>query len=138
MVFTNNSQDNNPASKIFTTWYQKLYHTSLAAVAAPQAYDAVIAAALAMEAAHSFKGPAVNAKISYVSNPPGTPVYSFAQGVALLKQGKKINYEGVGSTVDFNAHHSVTGPFGVYKFTKRGTIVPVANVTSIMLENFTK
>lgn len=138
MVFTNNSLTSNQASPIFTTWYKKLYKTDLPAVAAPQAYDAVITAALAMVAANSFNGPAVNAKIPVVSNPPGTPVYSFAQGVKLLKEGKKINFEGVGSTVDFNAHHSVTGPFGVYKFTKRGGIVPVANVTSIQLENFTK
>jgi ABC-type branched-subunit amino acid transport system substrate-binding protein len=138
MVFTNNSLSDNKAQTIFIQWYKKLYHTSLPAVAAPQAYDAVITAALAMVAAHSFSGPAVNSKILYVANPPGIPVYSYAQGLALLKQGKKINYEGVGSTVDFNSHHSVTGPFGVYEFSKNGTIVPVANISSITLENFSK
>jgi len=56
------------------------------------AYDMVTVLALAIEAA----GPgaplaAINAKLRAVANPPGTKVFSFAEGKAALKAGK-IDY----------------------------------------------
>ncbi len=130
LQFTNNSLENSPASKYFTSWYDKVNGTTTPALAAPQGYDAVVVAALAIEAAHSTSGPAFNAKMMYVANPPGTLVYSFAQGKALLAKGKKIDYEGVSSTVDFNRYHSVVGPFGVYKFTASGNFVQIGQISS--------
>lgn len=138
MVFTNNSLQGGKSSKIFTNWYKKLYHKTLAAVSAPQSYDAVITAALAMQAAHSVDGAKYNSKIKTVANPPGVKVYSFAQGKKLLSQHKKINYEGVASSVDFNQYHNVIGPFGVYAFTSGGNINPVANIGSVQLAKFGK
>ncbi|MNC99011.1 hypothetical protein D3C83_171560 [compost metagenome] len=36
-----------------------------------------------------------------VANGPGERVTTFAEGVAALKAGKKINYDGASSSVDF-------------------------------------
>jgi branched-chain amino acid transport system substrate-binding protein len=136
MVFTNNSLQNGAATKAFIKRYQSLYHTKVAAVAAPEGYDSVIVAALAMQKAGSIQGAKWNRDIMAVSNPPGTKVYTFAQGKRLLAQHKKINYEGVGSSVDFNQYHNVIGPFGVYHFSTSGSILPTANITSAKLEHF--
>lgn len=138
MVFTNNSLQGGKSSKIFTNWYKKLYHKTLAAVSAPQSYDALITAALAMQAAHSIAGGRFNSKIKAVANPPGVKVFSFAQGKSLLNKHKKINFEGVGSSVDFNKYHNVIGPFGVYAFSSGGGIHPVANIGSVALAKFAK
>ena len=128
--FTNNSLESSPASRYFQAWYQKVNHSSTPALAAPQGYDAVVVAALAMVAAHSTQGAVFNKYILKVANPPGRPVYSFAQGAALLKKGIKINYSGVSSTVDFNKYHNVVGPFGVYKFNKMGGFIQVGQISS--------
>lgn len=136
MVFTNNSLENGKATKAFINRYQKLYHTKTAAVSAPQGYDSLIVAALAMQKAGSINGAKWNSKITAVSNPPGTKVFTFSQGKKLLAHNKKINYEGVGSSVDFNKYHNVIGPFGVYQFGSDGSIKPVANITSAKLQGF--
>jgi branched-chain amino acid transport system substrate-binding protein len=128
--FTNNSLESSPASRYFTQWYDKINHTTIPALAAPQGYDAVVVAALAMEAAHSTNGAVFNKYMLKVANPPGRAVYSFAQGKAMLAKGIKINYSGVSSTVDFNKYHSVVGPFGVYKFTAQGNFVQVGQISS--------
>jgi branched-chain amino acid transport system substrate-binding protein len=84
-------------------------------VYAAMTYDMAIVLALALEAA----GPGatleqVNAKIREVGNPGGTPVFTFAEGKALLAQKEKINYEGASSKLDFDKYGDVTPDFGVY------------------------
>lgn len=86
---------------------------------ASMTYDMVIALALAMEAA----GPRattmqINAKIREVSNQPGTPVYTFAEGKALLAKKTKVNYEGASSKLDFDKQGDATPDFGVYVIEK--------------------
>jgi branched-chain amino acid transport system substrate-binding protein len=92
-------------------------------VYAAMTYDMVVSLALAMEAA----GPnatitQVNAKIRDVANPPGTKVFSFAEGKKLLGQKQKVNYEGASSRLDFDKYGDVTPDFGMYVIEK-GQIV---------------
>jgi hypothetical protein len=47
-------------------------------------------------------------------------VYTYAQGLALLKQGQKINYEGAAGSEDFNSHHNIFSTFNVTGFTATG------------------
>lgn len=136
MVFTNNSLENGRATTAFIRRYRALYHTKVAAVSAPQGYDSLIVAALAMQKAGTTNGAVWNGKITAVSNPPGVRVYTFGQGKVLIARHRKINYEGVGSSVDFNQYHNVIGPFGVYHFGKDGSIQPIANITSAQLQKF--
>ena len=88
-------------------------------VYAAMTYDMVVVLALAIEAA----GPGatveqVNAKIREVGNPGGTPVFTFAEGKALLAKKQKINYEGASSKLDFDKYGDVTPDFGVYVIEK--------------------
>ncbi len=75
-------------------------------------YDMVNVLALAIEAA----GPgadtiAVARAVHDVTTGAGQKVGSFAEGKTLLKQGKKINYEGASSSVDFDDENDVDPTF---------------------------
>ena len=61
-------------------------------------------------------------QIRDVSNPPGTKVFSFAEGKKLLAQKQKVNYEGASSRLDFDKYGDVTPDFGMYVIEK-GQIV---------------
>jgi branched-chain amino acid transport system substrate-binding protein len=85
---------------------------------AAMAFDMVTVLALAIEAAGPGAGrAAVNAQLREVANPPGTKVYSFAEGKAALATGK-IDYDGASSRLDFDAHGDVTPTFGVSVITQ--------------------
>lgn len=74
-------------------------------------YDGVLVVALAMDAAHSTNPAVFNKYIPQVANPgPGkTIVYTYPQGVAALKAGKKIEYYGATGLIDFNKYHNSFG-----------------------------
>jgi len=79
-------------------------------------YDAVITWALGVDAAGSWNMPKVRAGILKASNPPGTACGAYKTCYDLLKQGKKINWEGSQSTIDFNQYDNVFGPFAVLHY----------------------
>lgn len=87
-------------------------------------YDSCIAAALAAVDAHSYRSPVYNDFIPQVTNPgPGkTVVYSYAEGVRLLKQGKKIQYVGAAGPIDFNKYHNSSGGQVAENLTSSGTL----------------
>jgi branched-chain amino acid transport system substrate-binding protein len=74
-------------------------------------YDGAVTVALAMNAAHSTDPAVFNKFIPQVANPgPGkTVVYTYPQGVAALKAGKKIQYYGATGLINFNAYHNSFG-----------------------------
>ncbi|MDE3031880.1 MAG: ABC transporter substrate-binding protein [Acidobacteriota bacterium] len=78
------------------------------------AYDAVISLALADTYAKTFKGSVVARDMLKVTNPPGTMCYTYSSCVALLKAGKKINYEGASGSIDYNKYHNTFGPYAPF------------------------
>lgn len=60
-------------------------------------YDAIMVAALAMQASASFKGPDVATALFDIANPPGRNLHPFeyARGLDLLADGEDIDYEGI-------------------------------------------
>ncbi|HET9091016.1 MAG TPA: ABC transporter substrate-binding protein [Acidimicrobiales bacterium] len=74
-------------------------------------WDGMMCVALAMDAAHSTDPQVFNKYIMQVANPgPGkVKVYTYAQGVQALKQGKKIQYYGATGLIDFNQYHNSFG-----------------------------
>ena len=78
-------------------------------------YDQYIALALAMTAAGSTDGPAVAAQVPRVLNPPGTKVYSYADGVAALARGEEIDYDGASGPLEINETGNVISlPVSIY------------------------
>jgi branched-chain amino acid transport system substrate-binding protein len=73
---------------------------------------------LAAESAQSTNPKAIAAKVREVSGPPGEVVYSYEEGVKALKAGKKIDYDGASSSIDFDESGDVKPTFGVYRVEK--------------------
>jgi len=85
---------------------------------APMVYDQMILLALAAEAAKSVDPKAIAAKMRDASAPPGEVVYSFAEGLAKLKAGKDIDFDGASSAIDFDESGDVRPTFGIYQVEK--------------------
>jgi branched-chain amino acid transport system substrate-binding protein len=87
---------------------------------APQAWDQMTLVALALEGGKGeVSGTAIRDNLRAVSNPPGAPVSSFAEGARLLREGKKINYEGASGACDFDQIGDIlSAPFIVQQVRK--------------------
>jgi ABC-type branched-subunit amino acid transport system substrate-binding protein len=68
------------------------------------AYDALNIIALALEASKDVSRQAILDNIRNVSSPPGEKVTTFAGGAKLLRAGKKIDYDGVAGSQDFDEY----------------------------------
>jgi branched-chain amino acid transport system substrate-binding protein len=112
------SNENAPSYKAYDEAYRKAMNAPGSTnVYAAMTWDMMNTLALAIEAAKATDTAAINAKIREVANPPGTQVYSFAEGKEALKSGK-INYEGASSVLDFDQYGDVTPDFGVFLIEK--------------------
>ena len=85
-----------------------------------QTYDAAALIALASASAGSTTDPvAIRDALRTVANPPGEAVGPGVQGMAralaLIAEGKDINYEGASGPVDFDENGDVTGPIEIWK-----------------------
>jgi ABC-type branched-subunit amino acid transport system substrate-binding protein len=118
-----------PAYQHYLDDYAAVYHTRQILSSSYNMYDSVIISALAMTAARSTDPSAWVNDIGKVSNPPGTMCYTYASCVALLKQGKKINYEGATGPEDFNGYHNSFSGFAVAGFSPSGQLVQDSYVT---------
>jgi len=82
-----------------------------------KAYDAVMLIAFAMVRAGEARGPAIRDNLRAVAGPPGEVVFfdEWEKAVALLQQGKEINYEGAAGSVDFKDTGDVEGNIEIWK-----------------------
>ena len=102
-------------------------------------YDGINLMGLAMQQAHSTSGPAYNAGISKIAagTPGAVTVDSYAAGLAALKAGKQIHYEGVGGPIHFNAFHNSPGNFSASGFDASGNptllgVIPGTQVQQLL------
>jgi branched-chain amino acid transport system substrate-binding protein len=95
-------------------------------------YDATILAALAATEAGSTDGTAIAAKMTDVSE-GGTKCSSYKDCVALLQQGKDIDYEGISGPVDFNSNGSPSkATIGIQLYGKDNTFKQIDTVTGVL------
>src|SRR5438046_2409474 len=87
---------------------------------APQAWDQMTLVALALAAGKGeVSGTVIKDHLRTVSNPPGTAAYSFAEGTKLIREGKKINYEGASGSCHFDQIGDIlSAPFIVQQVRK--------------------
>lgn len=123
----------SPATGIFTS------QVKATSGQAPQAnsefgYDGVIIAALAMDQSHATSGPAFNAAIQKVTAQGGTPVYSYSQGLAAIKAGKRISYTGASGPFYYNTNHNVYGPFVCVRPSTTGSYATIGTFSALQLK----
>jgi branched-chain amino acid transport system substrate-binding protein len=87
---------------------------------APQAWDHMTMVGLALAAGRGeVSGSVIKDNLRAIANPPGAAVTSYEDGARLLREGKKINYEGASGSCDFDAQGDILSrPFGVYQVRK--------------------
>jgi branched-chain amino acid transport system substrate-binding protein len=94
---------------------------------APQSWDHMTLVGLALAAGHGeASGTVIKDNLRAIANPPGTAVSSYDEGAKLLREGKKINYEGASGSCDFDAQGDILSrPFGAYQV-RKGKVEQVA------------
>jgi ABC-type branched-subunit amino acid transport system substrate-binding protein len=93
-------------------------------------YDGTILLALAMTAAKSTD-PSVYVKyIKQVSGHTGTMVTTYAQGVADLKAGKKIYYDGAEGVYNYNQFLWPSEPFVMWGLNAQGNVYPILTLSA--------
>jgi ABC-type branched-subunit amino acid transport system substrate-binding protein len=97
------------------------------------AYDAVISLALAEDYAKTTNGTTVAHDMTKVTNPPGTPCYTYASCLRLIKAGTKINYEGASGSLDYNKYNNTFGPYGAFQSSPSGVEQQAYLMTAVQL-----
>jgi len=111
------------------------FATYLTAPGAVHLYDAINLSALAMAEAKSTSPSVYAPFIAKIGDGSAgaVTVYSFAQGLAALNQGKAIRYEGPGGPTSFDAFHDSTGIFQIDTYSATGAVQVTGNLTAAQL-----
>lgn len=110
-----------PGSKEFSDRYKAKFNRD-PQVYDPNSWDAAALLALAAEAAKGSTGALIKNKISDVANAPGEEVTDVCKALALVRDGKEINYQGASGTLDLDAQGDVVGSYDVWTVSGTGTI----------------
>jgi ABC-type branched-subunit amino acid transport system substrate-binding protein len=117
------------AADAFNAFYARVYdHQPLES--SNYAYDGTIALALAIDKSGDTTPEKIVASIPLVTNPPGVVVQTYAEAVAALKAGKKINYDGASGSIDFNQNHNAYGSFDVVQVGTDGRLHTVMTLSA--------
>jgi ABC-type branched-subunit amino acid transport system substrate-binding protein len=124
----------SPATSVFMRYFNEDYKGQQPLASATYSYDATIALALAIDKAGTTNGPAYAKDIPLVTSPPGTVVYDYKTGMADLKAGQQINYDGASGNMDYNQFHNVFGPYEMVRSDLSGNEQVVGTITAAQLE----
>jgi len=103
-------------------------------------YDSVLLMALAATATKSISPPVWNASIPAITtaSPGAVVVHTYAEGLAALKAGKKIDYVGATGVIAFNQWHNSGGGFEIAAYQPSGDLALVRSITAAQLAPLTK
>ena len=98
-----------------------------------ETYDATVAIALAAQAAGSVDGAAIRDRFRNIAESPGDPIPGtpdgIADAIALLGEGKDIDYKGTSGVLEWDEHGDLRRGFiGVWRFTADGRIEDIESV----------
>jgi len=111
------------------------FSTYLTAPGAVHLYDAINLAALAMTEAKSTTPSVYAPYIARIGDgvAGATVVYDYGQGVAALKAGKPIRYEGPGGPTSFDSFHDSTGIFQIDTYSASGAVQVTGSISAAEL-----
>lgn len=82
-----------------------------------QYFDLLVATALAIEKTGSVETASWTEAMHDVTGGDGEVVHTYAEGIAALREGKDINYDGVTGSMEYTDTGVVAGIFGIYEWT---------------------
>ena len=121
MTGMNGSPPAGPAWQYYVSQYQKVWGTNQPVALSQNTYDSAVIACLAMTAAKSTDPTVWINYVDKVAEGNGTVVTNYAEGVAALKKGESINYNGASGLDDYNQYHNVAGAWDVVQWDATGT-----------------
>jgi neutral amino acid transport system substrate-binding protein len=95
----------------------------------PHTWDATILLMLAAQASGKNTGEGIQSKIREVSGPSGEPVTDPCQALKLIKEGKKVNYQGASGNVDIDINGDVVGTYDVWTVNDDGSLKVIDKVS---------
>jgi branched-chain amino acid transport system substrate-binding protein len=129
------SSGTNPtaSTEYFNAEYKSFSGLDPSNPAADRSYDAGAIVALAIAQAGSADPTAIRDAVRKVVDPNGTVIHAgkeeFAKGLALIKEGKPIKYEGVIGPVSFDGYGDITGPFRLWRI-RDGEVTTVGEMST--------
>jgi branched-chain amino acid transport system substrate-binding protein/neutral amino acid transport system substrate-binding protein len=111
-----------PAFNDFRSRYKQAFSGKEPSIYDPNTWDAGAVIVLAAESAKSNRGNDIKDHIRRVTDPVGEKVSNVCDALTLVRQGKKINYEGAGSNVEFDPQGDVTGSYDIWTIQPNGDI----------------
>jgi branched-chain amino acid transport system substrate-binding protein len=95
---------------------------------AAQTYDHINLVTLSLAEGKVNTGTGIRDNLRKVANPPGTEVSGFMEGYKLIKEGKKINYQGASGACDFDDKGDILSrPFS-FSQVKGGKLVVIGGI----------
>jgi ABC-type branched-subunit amino acid transport system substrate-binding protein len=98
-------------------------------------YDSILLMALAATETNSTSPSVWNASIPGLTtaSPDAVVVHTYAEGLAALKAGKKIDYVGATGIIDFNQWHNSGGGFEIGAYDTQGNLNLVDQISAAQL-----
>jgi neutral amino acid transport system substrate-binding protein len=91
-------------------------------------WDATALMMLAAQAAKTNTGEGIMSKIREVAGGPGEEVGDLCKAVAMVKAGKKINYQGASGNVDIDPQGDVVGTYDIWQVQADGSLKTIDQV----------
>ena len=95
---------------------------------AMQYYDLLVSSALAIEKAGSVESEAWTQAMFDVTGGEGKVVYTYSDGIAALRAGEDINYDGVTGSMEYTGTGVPAGIFGIFQWQGEESLDQVAVV----------
>ena len=92
-----------------------------------QYYDLLVATALAIEKTGEINAESWSEAMYDVTGGDGEVVYTYEDGLAAIRAGNEINYDGVTGTMEYTPTGIVSGLFGIFEW-QDGELVQVGSV----------
>jgi len=100
-----------------------------------QYYDLLVASALAIEKAGEINAASWTEAMFDVTSGEGEVVYTYEDGIAAIRDGREINYDGVTGTMDYSDTGVASALFGIFEW-KDGAISQVGSVAGDKVMKF--
>ncbi len=116
----NGSPPAGPAWQHFVQQYQTVWGTNQPVALSQNTYDSTVIACLAITKAGTTDPTVWINDVTKVAEGNGQVVTNYKDGVAALKAGKEINYNGASGEDDYNQYHNVAGSWDIAQWDAQG------------------
>ncbi|MGB2926009.1 MAG: ABC transporter substrate-binding protein [Limnothrix sp.] len=97
----------------------------------PHSWDAAIAMMLAAELADVNTGEGIRDNLRAVTNEPGEEVSDPCAAIALIREGKEINYQGASGNIEFDENGDLAGSYDVWKVNDDASLEVIDTVSPV-------